>query len=142
MIQKGHWTGHYSFLDEKINKVRGFEQTYFDIEICTFNGSEFAGMVRDDLNTGGTEGNGEIKGTVTGHSIEFVKQMPVLTVLVDRKGTIKTYNKKHRPIYYSGSFSSDGKTVSGAWKFKFGFVWLPVPMVPSKGTWMMKLKNK
>ncbi|ABG57871.1 hypothetical protein [Cytophaga hutchinsonii] len=144
MIQKGQWTGYYSFLNEKINKARGFIQTNFTIEILSVNGNTFKGTVADDLSTGGTEGIGEIKGISSGNKIEFVKQMPVLTVFVDRAGTKKTYNKKHRPIYYYGDLSSDGKTISGQWKFKLGFIWIgiiPVPMHPSKGTWMMKLKE-
>ncbi|MDF2456549.1 MAG: hypothetical protein K0R51_2542 [Cytophagaceae bacterium] len=144
MIQTGQWTGHYSFKDEEINKIRGFEKTFFTIEILTVNDHAFTGKVQDDLTTGGTEGIGTIAGSIQGDRMDFVKSMPVMTLLVDRKGTIKTYNKKHRPIFYSGQFSSDGQTVSGTWRFKFGFVWIgiiPVPMMPSSGFWSMTRKK-
>ena len=144
MIQIGQWTGHYSFADEKVNKIRGFEKTFFEIEILAVSENTFTGKVQDDLNTGGTEGVGEILGKIMGDRIDFVKSMPVMTLLIDRKGTRKTYNKKHRPIYYTGQFSGDGLTVSGSWRFKFGFVWIgviPVPIIPSKGIWTMARKK-
>lgn len=144
MIQIGQWTGHYSFKDEKVNKIRGFEKTFFEIEILSVNDNAFTGKIHDDLTTGGTEGVGEISGKIIGDRIDFVKLMPVMTFLIDRKGTKKTFNKKHRPIYYTGQFSSDGQTVSGTWRFKFGFVWIgiiPVPVIPSKGIWSMTRKK-
>ena len=144
MIQKGSWNGYYSFSNQEINKARGFDNTNFEIIISTLNANEFTGTVQDDLNTGGTQGIGEVAGKVEGDKIEFVKRMPIMTLLVDKKGTIKTMNKKHRPIYYSGQFLSDKKTISGTWKFKFGFIWfgiIPVPIIPAKGTWTMSLKE-
>jgi hypothetical protein len=144
MIQIGRWNGDYSFSNQEINKARGFGKTNFHIDILTVDDNNFIGTVQDDLNTGGTEGVGEVKGKVTGDKIEFVKLMPIMTLLVDKKGTKKTFNRKHRPIYYTGQFSSDRKTISGNWKFKFGFIWMgiiPIPVVPSKGTWTMKLKE-
>ena len=145
MIQLGQWTGHYSFMDEKINKIRGYEKTFFEIEILSVNNNEFAGKIQDDLTTGGTEGIGQVSGKIVGDRIDFVKLMPVMTLIVDRKGTRKTLNRKHRPIYYSGQFSSDGQTISGTWRFKFGFVRIgiiPIPFLPSKGIWSMTRKNE
>jgi hypothetical protein len=75
MIQIGHWTGHYSFADEKVNKIRGFEKTFFEIEILSVSENAFTGKVQDDLNTGGTEGVGEILGKIMGDRIDFVKFM-------------------------------------------------------------------
>ncbi|MCP9770364.1 hypothetical protein EGI22_20855 [Lacihabitans sp. LS3-19] len=140
MIKIGKWKGQYSFFDQKVNKIRGFDKTLFKIEISSVNGNSFKGKIEDDLNTGGMEGVGEILGEIIGNRIEFVKVMPKMTLLVDRKGTRKTYNKKHQPIFYTGQFSSDGQTVSGTWRFKFGFIWIwiiPVPVIPSKGIWSM-----
>lgn len=140
MIQIGKWKGHYSFEDEEVNRIRGFEKTFFEMDIWSVNGNAFTGNIQDDLTTGGTEGVGTISGNITGDSIDFVKLMPVMTLLIDRKGTRKTANRRHRPIYYTGQFSSDGKTVSGTWRFKRGFLWLgilPVPVRASKGTWSM-----
>ena len=142
MITTGLWTGYYKFDNEALQKTSGFEYTNFEITIQTIDKNCFAGIVEDNLETGGTEGVGEIKGNVFGEKVEFVKQMPIMTVIIDKKGTRKTFNKKHRPIYYSGTFSADKKTISGNWKFKFGFIWLgllPIPITPTKGTWEMKL---
>lgn len=144
MIQKGRWSGHYTFDNQEHNKIRGFEFTKFDIDIVNVDNDNFSGKVQDDLSTGGTEGIGDITGKVNGDKVEFIKQMPVMTVLVDKKGTRKTFNKKHRKLYYSGTFSADKKSIGGSWRFKFGFVFLgiiPVPMVTSKGTFTMTLQN-
>ena len=121
-----------------------FEKPTFEIEILSVNDNAFTGKIHDDLTTGGTEGVGEISGKIIGERIDFVKLMPVMTFLIDRKGTKKNCNKKHRPIYYTGQFSSDGQTISGTWRFKFGFVWIgiiPVPVIPSKGIWSMTRKK-
>ncbi|MGN6421508.1 MAG: hypothetical protein ACTHMC_28600 [Pseudobacter sp.] len=140
----GIWTGFYSFSDGEINKIRGFLNTNFDIQILTFNDNEFTGTVQDDLATGGTEGIGEIHGKIQGNRVDFVKIMPVMTLIVDRKGTRKTLKKKHRPIFYTGNLSENGHTVTGTWKIKFGFVWLgiiPVPIRASRGVWTMNFNK-
>ena len=142
MITKGHWTGQYKYGKETIQKATGFAGTNFDIEILSIENDNFVGTVKDDLSTGGTKGIGEIVGKVVGENIEFIKQMPVMTS-INKDGTMKTYNKKQRKIYYSGTFSKDGKSISGEWRFKFGFVWIgfiPIPIPPTKGIWIMKLK--
>jgi hypothetical protein len=142
MIKIGHWIGHYKFDKEAHQKMTGFDSTNFEIEITHLDKNIFFGTVKDDLFTGGTEGIGEVHGKVKGDIVEFVKQMPVMTLLVDKVGTRKTLNKKHRKIYYSGTFSSDKKSISGQWRFKFGFIWsglIPIPVIPTKGTWTMKL---
>ncbi len=144
MIKIGHWIGQYKF-DKKVHQEKnGFEYTNFEIEITDVDNNDFIGKVQDDLTTGGTEGIGEIEGKVVGENIEFVKQMPILTLLIGKEGTRKTINKKHPKIYYSGIFSSDRKSISGQWRFKARFIWfglIPIPVIPSKGTWTMKLKD-
>ena len=90
MIQIGNWSGYYSFLNPEINKIRGFERTNFDIQIFNVAGNKFTGEIKDDLATGGTEGIGEIAGQINGNKVEFIKRMPVLTLLVDKDGTRKT----------------------------------------------------
>lgn len=143
MIQLGKRAGQYSFNNLKITKARGFEKTNFEIEILTIKNNSFTGTVQDDLLTGGMEGVGEIKGAVKGNRIDFVKLMPIMTLIVVKNGTRQTYNKKHRPIFYTGLFSSDGQTVSGTWRFKLGVIWfgiVPILRLPSNGTWTMKRK--
>ena len=73
---------------------------------------------------------GEVIGQVNGDKVVFVKKMPIMTLLVNKKGTRKTYNKKHRPIYYTGEFSSDKQSVTGTWRFKLGFIWLGINSCP------------
>ena len=144
MIKIGHWIGQYKFDKEVHQKMTGFASTNFEIEITYVDNNNFFGTVQDDLTTGGTEGIGDIQGKVTGDVVEFVKQMPVMTLLIGKNGTRKTLNKKHRKIYYSGTFSSDKKSISGQWRFKFGFIWfglIPIPVTPTKGTWTMKLRE-
>ena|ERR1051326_1239729 len=144
MIQKGRWMGYYTYDKNEYNKIRGFDRTNFTLDIISVVGNKFTGKVQDDLTTGGTEGVGEIIGKFIDDRIEFVKQMPIMTLLVDRKGTKKTFNRKHRPIYYSGQFSNDHKSISGHWKFKFGFIWfgiIPIPVKSTTGTWAMTLSE-
>lgn len=58
MIQIGKWAGYYCFTDEKVNKIRGFQKTFFEIEILSVSEDAFVGKFQDDLSTGGTEGVG------------------------------------------------------------------------------------
>src|ERR1700753_236375 len=104
MIVKGNWKGQYKY-DNKIHeRLLGFEATNFQIDITDINDKQFTGSVFDDVATGGMDGVGKIVGEVIGNKIEFVKQMPVM-MMIDTKGTRRTLNKKHRDIYYTGTFS-------------------------------------
>ena len=141
MIEKGKWEGTYSYNNRVHQELKGVEGTKFEINITALDNGNFTGTVQDDLATGGTEGIGEIIGHVNGNQIHFVKQMPVMT-MINLDGTRKTFNKKHRKIYYTGTFSDDGKTVSGEWRFKFGFTFVGLLLIigaANKGTWTMKL---
>jgi hypothetical protein len=141
-LLKGKWKGSYTFSDNRVNKARGFDNTLFEIEITSVDGNQFSGIVQDDQTTGGMEGIGTIKGTLDEGTIHFVKQMPVMTLLMNKAGQRKTLPKKHRPIYYTGTISEDGTSIAGTWKFKPGIVWMglfPMPMVTSKGTWSMRM---
>jgi len=142
MIKKGTWKGLYKYNNKIHHELKGVEGTKFEIDIREITDDRFSGTVQDDLITGGTEGVGEITGHVTGNEVHFVKQMPVLTILKPRDGVRKTYNKKHRKIYYTGTFSDDGKTISGQWTFKAGFALAGLSLIfglANKGTWTMTL---
>ena len=139
---KGKWKGSYTFSDNQVNIARGFDHTLFEIEITTIDGNLISGIVQDDMATGGMQGVGTIVGTLDEGTIHFVKQMPVMSLLMNRQGLRKTLPKKHRPIYYTGNISKDSTSVEGTWKFKPGIVWMglfPMPMVSSKGSWSMQL---
>lgn len=89
MIKTGHWIGYYKF-DKKIHQdMSGFPQTNFDIEITSVDKNNFIGKVLDDLSTGGTEGVGEITGNVVGENVHFIKQMPIMTLMIGKDGTRK-----------------------------------------------------
>jgi hypothetical protein len=142
MIKKGSWKGLYKYNNKVHLELKGVEGTKFEIDITKIDNDHFTGTVQDDLATGGTEGVGEISGHVTSNQVYFVKQMPVLTTLNPRDGTRKTFNKKHRKIYYTGTFSDDGKTISGEWKFKAGFTLVGLLLIigsANKGIWTMTL---
>jgi hypothetical protein len=139
---KGKWKGSYTFSDNRVNIARGFDHTLFEIEITSIDGNRFSGIVQDDLATGGMEGVGTIVGSINEDTLRFVKQMPVMSLLMNSQGLRKTLPKKHRPIYYTGTISQEGTSVEGTWKFKPGIVWMglfPMPMVSSKGSWSMQL---
>jgi len=145
MISTGIWKGQYKYDDKLHQKLKGIDSTNFEIIVTSTANERFNGTVQDDLATGGTEGIGEIVGKVSGDKIEFIKQMPVMTLVVDKKGTRKTFNKKQRKIYYTGTFSDDRKIISGEWKFKFGFIWIgiiPIPVQATKGIWTMRLAEE
>lgn len=142
MIVKGIWKGQYKYDNKVHQQLKGVDATNFEIDITTIDDKHFTGTVQDDLSTGGTEGRGEISGRIIGNAVEFVKQMPVLSILNGKTGVRKTYNRKHRKIYYTGTFSDDGKTISGRWKFKAGFVLVGLMLIlgsSNGGTWTMKL---
>ena len=144
MISIGYWTGQYKYDRAELQRTTSCNSTNFEIEITAINNNNFIGKVQDDLSTGGTEGIGEIRGKVSGEKIKFVKQMPILTVINPKNGTRKTFNKKHRKIYYQGVLLSDEKSISGQWRLKFGFIWIwfiPIPVSSTKGTWTMMLKK-
>ncbi|MDO3628706.1 hypothetical protein [Mucilaginibacter sp. BT774] len=141
MIKKGTWKGLYKY-NNKIHHELRREGTKFEISIIEINNDHFAGTVQDDLATGGTEGIGEITGHVTGNEVYFVKQMPIMTTLNPINGARKTFNKKHPNIYYTGTFSDDGKSISGQWRFKAGFTLVGLLLIiglANKGTWTMTL---
>lgn len=145
MLEIGTWVGFYQFDSETMLKRNGFERTGFTIEILTIIKDEFAGRVQDDLATGGMNGIGTITGKISGNSITFVKLMPKMLV-IHPDGHHEERNKPHQPLYYSGIFAADSKTISGEWHFKTPFLmkmFLSVIGMGSanSGTWTMTVKE-
>jgi hypothetical protein len=136
MISK-KWRGSYKYDKTAIGKIIGFDHTNFEIEFIFSDDIHFTGTVKDDRNTGGTPGTGEVSGTVIGDEVRFVKKMPVMTVIIG--GSYKTdEGRKHPNIHYAGSLSADSKSMSGKWKIRFGVgFWgiLPCIWLPITGTW-------
>ncbi len=141
---KSTWDGYYRHGNELIRKKTGFEQTNFSIVIDAFDGKNFTGTVTDDSITGGMPGTGKIEGEIQENSLDFVKLMPQ-QVTIDRNGNRQITSQKHPPIYYSGTLSEDGYSITGKWKFTYKVAFLlgfiPFPYRPGKGTWQMRKKN-
>src|SRR5262249_48746867 len=117
----------------------GSAETNFAVEFIYWKDDGFVGEVVDDPHTGGTPGTGRIVGRISGGWIEFVKEMPVLTTIVSGQ-RITRPDRKHHDIFYSGTLSSDGKSMSGVWKIKFGLMFFglwPAIFFPTTGTWTM-----
>ena len=136
----GTWKGYYKYNNVRYQQLIGFDQTYFQINILTFDGTRFTGTVEDDRTTGGMEGIGKIEGTLDGQQLEFIKSMPILTSLGKNKGELITRNMKHPPIIYRGSLSENNTNAEGSWNFKNWFYWygiIPLPHIKLRGTWQM-----
>lgn len=134
------WTGTYRY-NTKIPAFMGRE-TGFTITITEHDGIRFKGTVVDDPETGGMKGQGTITGKVEGGKIEFVKQMPVLT-MADKEGRKYEIAKKHRPVYYRGIVVSE-QHFEGEWKIKGGLTWNRFVIgfgLGTKGTWKIEEVN-
>jgi hypothetical protein len=140
----GKWKGSYKFDSKTAREKLGVEKTYFTISIDTVENNNFKGTVEDDLETKGTPGTGEINGTISGQKLFFTKQMPIKTVIA-LNNDMRTYGiytypeKKHRPIYYEGTLSSDKISIVGTWKMQIGFSIFGyyVVLLRQTGTWEM-----
>jgi hypothetical protein len=144
MLSKGTWKGQYKYDSKAVQQTKGVEATNFVIDITDIHKENFTGTVEDDLATGGTEGIGKITGRAVGTYVEFIKQMPIMTTINPKTGVTKTYNKKHMPIKYTGTLSADGKTITGVWKFKVGFILMGIIRIMGvsiTGTWTMTVKE-
>lgn len=144
-MEKGKYHGFYQLDDERYGKLRGFDKTYFTIEISDFDGLQFKGWVEDDISTGGMEGKGDISGEIIGSKIFFVKRMPYLGQLFEDKtsggyGLKIDKTAKHPPIYYNG-IETENNHYKGKYNFRyFGInirilIWLK--RIKTGGTWEM-----
>lgn len=144
MIAIGIWQGRYKYDNRVLQQKTGVNGTNFTIVITDTDSQHFSGTVQDDLATGGTEGIGEITGSLNGTEVEFIKQMPVMTTFDGRTGERQTQNKKHPKIYYNGTLSNDGKLITGHWKFKPNFLVVAIMFllgIKNSGTWVMELSR-
>ncbi|MBK7851307.1 MAG: hypothetical protein IPJ66_09315 [Bacteroidetes bacterium] len=140
----GKWKGSYRYNSKRVKEILGVDKTNFAISIDTFENNHFKGSVEDDLTMKGTPGIGEIEGTISGEKLSFVKRMPIKAVIALNNDT-KTYGmhtnpeKKHKPIYYEGTFSHDKKSAEGVWKMKMGFSIFGnfITLLTQNGTWNM-----
>jgi len=131
---QGTYKGTYTY--HKHPRLMG-QETKFTIIITDCDGTSFTGTVTDDVENGGSRGEGTIKGSIKNDKIEFIKQMPIMT-LGTKDGKRIEVAKKHRPVDYSGTFIGD--TFEGDWKIKRGMIFntfLIAFGIGTTGTWKM-----
>ncbi|MDD4967810.1 MAG: hypothetical protein PHT07_00085 [Paludibacter sp.] len=132
----GTWIGTYKLVGHP-NVEYNERETFFTVIISEYDGVNFKGTVTDDLESGGTKGDGLITGKVRNGKIEFIKQMPVLT-LSNKEGKRVEFLKKHKPIYYSGVLNNG--TFEGKWKIKRGIIFnksIVSFTIQTNGEWRM-----
>lgn len=132
----GTYKGKYKY-DKHPNLERINDGIIFTLIITEYDGMIFRGIVNDDIKSGGTRGEGMIEGVVKDGRIEFVKQMPVMT-LMTKKGKRVEVPKKHKPVYYTGVLN--GETFEGGWKIKSGITlnrYFIAIGTGTTGTWKM-----
>lgn len=134
----GTWKGKYKYHLKKGVEFND-QEVEFIIEIKEFDGEKFSGTVQDNDEYFGTKGIGTIEGKIKENTIDFVKQMPVKTLVLNHKKRVEDSSKKHRPVYYSGS-SDQHNSFSGTWKIKGGIGFFNKQLylsLPTKGFWEM-----
>lgn len=134
----GTWKGKYRYHFKKGVEFNN-QEVEFIIEIKEFDGKKFSGTVQDLDEYFGTKGTGIIEGKIDGNTIDFIKQMPVKTLVLNHKKRVEDSGKKHRPIYYSG-ISDHENSFSGTWKIKGGISFFNKQLylsLPTKGFWEM-----
>ncbi len=136
----GTWKGFYKYDKQSIHDRIGVDKTNFTIIIDYFENDCFKGKVEDDIFTKGTPGIGRSEGNINGDKIKFIKRMPIKSALT-KNGELKTFNEKHSPIYYEGTFTNDRKSIKGTWKIKFqlSMIGFLVLFLPTNGNWQMDL---
>lgn len=132
----GTWKGKYRYNLKQIPKLND-KEVGFLLKITEFDGEKFIGTVQDDDQDLGTKGIGNIEGKINGNHIEFIKQMPIRSMMLKNGKKIEAENKKHHPIYYTGA-SNMKDSYSGQWKIKAGISFTNMIFYISfgtKGTW-------
>jgi hypothetical protein len=132
---QGTYIGTYKYDKHYIEYIN--TETMFTLIITDYDGIAFKGTITDDLVSGGTRGEGIVEGTLKDGKIEFIKQMPIMT-LVTKKGIKIEVQKKHKPIYYSGVLL--GEVFEGKWKIKRGMIFSKFVIAwgtGATGTWKM-----
>lgn len=128
----GIWKGKYKYNLKQISTFNN-KEVEFLMEITEFDGENFIGTVQDNDQNLGTKGIGTIEGKINGNHIEFIKQMPVKSMLFKNGKKVEIEGKKHNPIYYSG-ISTMKDSYSGQWKIKGGIAFFSKLLFISWGT--------
>ncbi|MFT6245397.1 MAG: hypothetical protein ACJA0U_002953 [Salibacteraceae bacterium] len=143
MVEK--WEGNYKYKSKIIQKIVGHPCTFFTLEIEIFKDDTLKGKIKDDNQSDGMSGVGEVVGEIHENAIYFEKQMPNKSTIIDTTGTRKTSKEKHPLLIYQGELVGD-KKYNGTWKFErrrkllLGFI--PIMYSSGSGTWEMELKKR
>lgn len=121
----GKWKGRYDYNIRKGFENANLNPVEFEVEIVKVEGRFFSGVVKDNLEMGGTPGVGQITGVLDQSSVIFEKNMPINSKRL-RGGESKVIkDKRHPAIIYSGTLKNN--VVTGDWKFKkLKFAWLGI----------------
>jgi len=128
----GRWAGTYTY--DPMPGPGDFPTIGFVLEVATELVSRFRGNVQDDPTAGMPE-VGTVEGYISGGRVEFIKRMPVLYLFED--GRVRHIAECVRgwwgleldgpvpapPIFYEGTFATDGQELVGRW-------WLDKVTVP------------
>lgn len=110
----GSWKGKYKYNVKKNSELYD-KEVEFLFKITEFDGENFTGTVQDNDHDYGTRGVGTITGKINNNHIEFIKQMPIKTMVSMKGKRTENENKKHPPIYYTGISTLKG-SYSGQWE--------------------------
>ncbi|MBB6369000.1 hypothetical protein [Chryseobacterium shigense] len=114
----GTWKGKYKYNVNKSSELYN-KEVEFLLKITEFDGENFTGTVQDNDHEYGTRGVGTVRGKINNNGIEFIKQMPVKTMVSINGKRTENENEKHTPIYYTG-ISNLKDSYTGNWKIKCG----------------------
>jgi len=97
----GAWKGKYKYSVRQSSELYD-KEVEFLLKITEFDGENFTGTVQDNDHDYGTRGVGTIIGKINNNSIEFIKQMPIKTMVSMNGKRLENEKEKHPPIYYTG----------------------------------------
>lgn len=133
---KGHWSGEYAY-----DPIPGHPQVpspvSFVLEVDEEWGGKFRGRMLDAPPAGATEVS-LVKGEAFDHTLEFLKFEPVFYLNLPEGfrtleecvrewwGKELDYPVAPAPVRYEGSFSPDGKQLTGTWHIAGGTIPLPI----------------
>lgn len=114
MKLKGKWKGQYSHLVTP-DLLKLPKPVDFEIKISFEFFGHFWGSVEEDIENGGMEGKGRIKGLMRKNEIAFVKKMPYFAMIGENGESIQFKDIPHSPIYYSGNWNQETQMINGDW---------------------------
>ncbi|MEZ6195165.1 MAG: hypothetical protein R3F20_05460 [Planctomycetota bacterium] len=113
---QGTWRGHYRYDHAEADRI--FGAVGFMLVIHEDANGRFHGIVTDDVEAGGTPGEGTISGRRRGPRLRWTKLMPHLTLSDGEGRQYVMPDRPHYPLAYSGEIDGTARRASGRWRFK------------------------